>query len=411
MKQIKTKSKSKIEIKGRTFGVGAGMKTLHFYVTRQVLATLAMTVAVFTFVLLLGNVLKEILALLVNGQATVGLVVQSLGLLIPFVLVFALPMGMLTATLLVFGRFSADQELTAVRASGVSLVALVTPVLLLSAGLSCVSAMVNLQVAPQCRVAYKNLFFRLSLERASSFIVENQFMDDFPGYIVYVRKKEGAILQEVSIYKLSAEGKLEQSIQAASAKIIPQVASNQVVLLLYNLHLYDLVKLRADNWEVKPLTLEYKPPPAPNLRTNLSDMTFSQLRQKLRDLERLSVHDKPMERASAEELREQKRLLAVMTADLTMPVRVQIHRQVAFSFGCIGFTLIGIPLGIRAHRRETSAGVAMALILALIYYSFIIVGQSLETRPEFAPHLILWLPNFIFQAVGAVLLWRANRGL
>ena len=387
------------------------MKTLHLYLTRQVLATLAMTVTVFTFVLLLGNVLKEILALLVNGQATIGLVAQALGLLIPFVLVFALPMGMLTATLLVFGRFSADQELTAVRASGVSLVALVTPVLLLSAGLSCVSAMVNLQVAPQCRVAYKNLWFRLGLERASSFIVEQQFMDDFPGYVLYVRKKEGTHLQEVSIYKLSAEGKLEQSIQAASAQIISHAASNQVALLLYKAHHYDLVNPQADYLEEKPLTLDYKPPPAPTLSTNLSDLTFSQLRQKLRDLERLSVPKRPIERATKEELREQKRLLAVMTADLTMPVRVQMHRQVAFSFGCIGFTLIGIPLGIRAHRRETSAGVAMALILSLIYYSFIIVGQSLESRPEFAPHLILWLPNFIFQAVGAVLLWRANRGV
>ena len=151
-------------------------------------------------------------------------------------------------------------------------------------------------------------------------------------------------------------------------------------------------------------------PPKAFFRTSLSDMTFQELRIELRNIEHKLNAPMPAGTLSNEALRDRMRKFQQEAQDLTTPIKVQIHRQAAFSFACIGFTLVGIPLGIRAHRRETTFGIAIALMLVIVYYSFFILGQSLETEAQYFPYLILWLPNFIFQAIGAVLLWRANRG-
>lgn len=388
------------------------MKTLHGYLTREVIASLLMTVAVFTFVLLLGNFLKEILTLLVNRQATIGLVAEAVGLLIPFVWVFALPMAMLTATLLVFGRFSADQELTAVRASGISLLSLITPILLLSLLLCGLSGLVNLEVAPRCRVAYTNLLLKLGAELSHAQLPEGRYIKDFPGYIFYVGKNRRGNLQDVMILELEHGTNVTKKILAPRGRLQVDVPNKQILIQLFDAKSVmmsgDRVMLGAS--EILPLQFDLVPRKDAR-QPDIRDMTFAQLQDELRDLERrislpLSVTNVP-----DGTVRDKRRVREKHLKDLTSPVRVQMHRQVAFSFACFGFTLVGIPLGIRMHRRETNVGFAIALALLLIYYSFIFLGMGLSTRPEWAPHLIVWLPNFIFQAVGAVLLWRANRGV
>jgi lipopolysaccharide export system permease protein len=384
------------------------MKTLHLYLTRQVLATLLMTVAVFTFVLLLGNALQQILGLLISRQATLGGVARAFGLLIPWVLAFSLPMGMLTAALLVFGRFSADQELTAARAGGVSLVALITPILLLSLVLCGVSAWINMDIAPRCRVAYKHLLEQMGVKLVAANLPEGRYAG-IPGGTIYVRSVDGNDLRDIIMWYTDEKKGEAIILNAESGRIVS--TNQESKLVLYNLWMWGKPGGEwSPGWHSEwTVDLGQQSVDGAGEKTRLSDMTYRQLEAELREWEgRFSA---PMGDMTIDELAKVKGELEAQQMDMTMPVRVQMHRQVAFSFACFGFTLVGIPLGIRAHRRETNAGFAMALLLVLVYYSFIILGQSLQTHAEWAPYLILWLPNFIFQAAGAVMLWRANRGI
>ncbi|HXE41825.1 MAG TPA: LptF/LptG family permease [Candidatus Baltobacteraceae bacterium] len=381
-----------------------GLKTLHKYLTRQVLASLALTVTVFTFVLLIGNVLK-ILTLLLGGAVGMRTILESIALLIPFVLVFALPIGFITATLLVFGRFSADQELTAARASGVSLLSLSMPILLLSLACCGLCAWINMDLGPRSRAAYNVVIDHAKNDLANIQLPEGRLIYDFPGYILYAAKSSEGNLKDVMVFQI----KQNTTILASRGKVETDTAKKQLAITLYDVIRTTVLTNGASKQDSAgwlPVPIDLNSATNLNMKPKISDMSFRQLQQELREREQLLMLI-PATTNSAVEWRAQIKA----TEKLIQQARSQMHEQIAFSFACFGFALVGIPLGIRVHRRETNIGIAMALILVMIYYSFVILGISLSSRPEFFPHLIFWIPNFIFQAAGAVLLWRANKGI
>jgi len=371
------------------------------------LATLGMTVFVFTLVLLLGNVIKEILKLLVNRQATLGLALHCILLLIPYVLAFSLPIGMLTAALLVFGRFSADQELTAARASGISLVSLITPVLLLSVAVSGLCAWLNFDIAPASRTAYHELLFSAQTNHPAN-VLRNGELVPLGDYNVWVAKvhEDGSNLDHVIVVQWMKSG--EKWAEGPTGTLERDPTNHEIKLTVHDASAWEN-GVPAARGEL-PLVINVDAQAKSFLTVPVSDMTFAQLREKLHELEHPLAARVYRDKPDGEPAKGRREVQQLMK-DMTMPVMVYMHREVAFSFACIGFTLIGIPLGIRAHRRETSIGVATALVLMLIYYSFVVLAQAWENHPERAPCVIVWVPNFIFQAVGAVLLWQANRGI
>ena len=375
---------------------------MHKYLTTQVLASMILTVAVFTFVLLLGNVLKEILGLLIGSHGHIGIVVKAIVLLIPFVWVFALPMGLLTATLLVFGRFSADQELTAARASGISLLSLITPVLLLSLFCCVLSAWFNMDLGPRSRVAYLGLKDEIMADLATTQLPEGRFVNVSTNYMFYTEKNDNGKLKNVMMIYIDQN----MTLLAPQGEI--KFSPTNIILTLDQTR--SINKFTNGDPVVSSLgqlkfTIDLKGMKDKFSKPSINDMTYWELRQEMQDWE-----DRMPQTVSTNATKATLQEARKTVQGHIEQTRVVMNRQISFSFACFGFALIGIPLGIRVHRRETNIGIAIALALVLIYYSFIILAGELSSRPEFYPHLIVWLPNFIFQGAGAWLLWRANRG-
>jgi lipopolysaccharide export LptBFGC system permease protein LptF len=381
------------------------LKTLHRYLTGQVTASLLLTVAVFTFVLLLGNVIKEILILLISGHAPLSLVAEAIVLLIPFVWVFALPMGLLTATLLVFGRFSADQELTAARASGISLISLIMPILLLSLFCCVLSGWFSMDLGPRSRVKYLGLRTELLANLASFQLPEGRVIDISTNYVVYTEKSYGRQLEGVKLWSIDRN----TYVDAPRGEIHIDTTNEQIVLNLFQARML-MIGTNGQNNVISfakcSVPVNFNTVRNQRSKPSISDMTFVELKEQLRELQQpvpgtVSTNQTPGAVEAARKASE----------GIIERVRVVMERQLAFAFAPFGFALVGIPLGIRVQRRETNIGVAIALVLVLLYYGFVMLAWQLASRPDCYPHLIVWAPDLIFQAVGAVLLWRANRGI
>jgi lipopolysaccharide export system permease protein len=248
---------------------------------------------------------------------------------------------------------------------------------------------VNLQIAPQCRIAYKQLIFKTissSAERIDKVLPERTIIRQFQPYIIYFGRSRGGELRNIEIYELEKGVTNVLRTWHAPRGTLRADRTNKTVHLILR-DAWCVTILGGERTPVffgeAPIDLELRD--RMEKEPGIGELSFAELWEKRREFKSRGIS--------------------------TTPVDVQMHSQVAFSFACIGFTLIGIPLGIRAHRRETSVGIAMALVLVVVYYSFLILGQSLDTKPEMRPWLIVWLPNFFFQIIGMVLLRRVNRGV
>lgn len=369
------------------------MKVLTQYITRQVLVTLLFALAVFTLVLLLGGALQQLSALLVNRRLGPGVVGTFLLLMLPYLLSFTLPMALLASVLLVFGRLSADHEITAMRASGVSLTRVAAPVVLLGLWLSAFCFYLQASVAPWCSFRIRMLPLTVSTSRPLAFLEPGTYIKDFPGYVLYIGRSRSNAVEDVVVHVLDDKGNMTSTLRARRAEVTVQAEERKLLLELQDVRgdLHDqadptnIQKIRTGATASRyPLVLDLKPMYEKALASRkLSDLVLTELLDEIRSLQRSGIHP-----AAA---------------------LLEAHKRVSAAAACVAFVLIGIPLGITTSRRETTVGLAVSLGLVTLYYFMTVLAGTLRDHPHLYPELILWTPNLVFQGLGLWLLWRLNR--
>jgi len=378
------------------------MNLIHRHIFANVVLTCGAAVGLFAFVLMIGNALKDLLGLMLSGQLAFDTFVRLIGLLVPFVVSYALPMGMLTGILLVLGRMSSDREITALRASGVSVAWLSAPIIFFALIGVVVAALINFQFMPVARLAYQRELAEAVRQNPLSFIVPKTFIRDFPDRVIYVGEKNGEVLKDIWIWELDRSKRVVHSGRAASGRIDFDEAGNKLVLALNFLSAEvhdgkdpeDTAKVHsggASDHATFDLPLD-KITGERAVQKKLKWFTFPQLIAEWRRLNR------PDPAVPATE-REQR----------LMRVQITIHEKFATAFSVLSFALIAVPLGIKVSRKETSANLGIGLALALGYYFATIVVGWFDNSPALRPDLLMWLPNLAFQGLGLWMFYRIDR--
>ena len=87
----------------------------------------------------------------------------------------------------------------------------------------------------------------------------------------------------------------------------------------------------------------------------------------------------------------------------------EINKRAAYAFASIAFALLGIPLGIRAHRSEKTIGFLICLALIALHYSLIILVETFKENYSLYPYLCIWFPDILFVIAGLFFMWRNHK--
>lgn len=369
------------------------MRILDRYLLTQITLTTLAATGVLTFLVVVPNAFRRVFEHLVNSDIPFLTVLHMVLLLVPQALTLAIPWGFLVAILMVLGRMSHDLELQAIRSAGLGLIPLVSPVILMSLALSLLCFYNNAILAPRSITNFRLMLVEMGRNNPTVLLRAQEPIERFPGFRIYVDKKFGNTVEGVAIWILDQQGLPKSSVRADRGQISADINAMILTITLFNARQEnrgsdpsDLSKIqtgmRAGQF---PITVPLKEMlDTSGITSKISNQTVGQLTNRI--------------------FGEGKGTTGQM-----VPLLTEFQKRLSLSVSCFTFALMGIPLAVYTHRRETSISFALSLAIVVVYYLLLSFADALRHKAGAYPDLVIWVPNFIFQLTGFWLLWKANR--
>lgn len=366
------------------------MKILRNYLLREFSLPFLFSLAVLIFVMLLGNLIKLVELIIIKGVSFFS--VSKLFLfLIPYLLTYIIPIAVLSAVLLSLGRLSSDNEILAIRASGINVFTLILPLLVVGLVLSLFLVILNDKIIPKAHYATRKTLVEIGIKNPTAALEAGTFIDSFQNYVLFIynieRNKqtgERNILNNVRIYEPQGKDKPSRTIVARRGEFV-SVPEKKVVKL-------KLIDGTSDEPDPNKPGEFFKL----NFKTYYMTLTLSDQREG-KDIEK-----KPKD-MTIKELKEQIKKFKSESIETT-PLITQIHQKLALALSAFVFILIASPMAIITHRREKTLNFGLAFLIVALYYLLLIGFESLSLQGYFPPAISMWMPNIIFTSFGLFLL-------
>jgi len=353
------------------------------YIFKEIAFPFILVLFVLTFVLLMGKIL-QIMDLMVNKGISVIDILHLVVLIMPYFMLFTIPIAVLVSILMAMGRFSQDNEITALKASGVSLSQIYYPVAIFSLLAFIFTIVIGYFLVPQSNFATKRLLFELASQNASIGIKEKVFNADFKGLLVYANSipPDGGYMEGVMISDSRILGE-QNTILAKKAFL---VADPKLMI----------VKLRLENGSIHTVSADMKNYRKVDFQTYDINLDLSTT------LGSFTEENKSSTEMTMTELLERMKRPGLKDSDVR-ELAIEVHKKFSIPLSCIFFALIALPLGIKSHRAVKSRGVAVGMIIVASYYLLRIGGEALVETGRLSPVIGVWTPNLVFAVIGIYL--------